>query len=178
MTEKHSRDAQLTLLPEDSHARTSRLPATGQELPAQDRVYGQSSRDLLANYDLDSQLWKTSQRCFLEGWAEFLETYPKSGMTRNGMLYQQHPLARTTSEIERTFLPTPGLNEFKGSGRNRYKNSPHFRGAKMAEGLRTCQSDPIYTNPDFIAAQMGYPRKWAHMGTQSSLKSQNQSSAA
>mgnify|MGYP001483663005 CR=1 FL=1 len=68
-----------------------------------------------------------------------------------------------TSEIGYGLLPTLGKNEGKGSARNRYKGSPHFRGAKMSEGLRTCQSDPIYTHPNFAEAAMGYPKGWTDL---------------
>ena len=54
-------------------------------------------------------------------------------------------------------LPTPGANEYKGSGRNRYKGSPHYRGAKTSEALRTCADDPIYLNPSFAEWLMNYP---------------------
>jgi len=164
--------AQLNLSLEDSPARTSLSQgvARGSLEPVLD--YGPTCTDLLARYDLDSRSWRTWQRCLVEEWAVLRETWPRSGMTRNGKLYQRPPLARTIRETERTFLPTLGANEGKGSSRKRFRSSPHFRGAKMAEGLRICQNDPIYTNPDFAAAQMGYPKKWAHMAMQSSRKSQ------
>jgi DNA (cytosine-5)-methyltransferase 1 len=62
--------------------------------------------------------------------------------------------------VKRIFLPTLGKNETKGSSRKRYLGSPHFRGAKMSEGLRTCEDDPIYLHPSFAEAVMGFPIGW------------------
>jgi len=163
-----------TLSPAGSHNHARISPSPAREQESQDHVldYGPTCTELLAKYDQDSHSWRTSQRCLLEGWAELSETWPKSGMTRSGKLYLRPQLARTTRETERTFLPTLGANEGKGSSHKRFRNSEHFRGAKMAEGLRTCHEDPIYTNPDFAGAQMGYPKKWAHMAIQSARKLQ------
>ena len=60
-------------------------------------------------------------------------------------------------------LPTLTSSEFKGSGRNRYLGSKHFRGAKTSEGLRTTSTDPIYLNPLFAEAMMGFPQGWTDL---------------
>ena len=60
-------------------------------------------------------------------------------------------------------IPTIGANEFKGSGKNRFIGSPDFRGAKMSEGLRTCETDPIYLNPSFVELVMMWPVGWTDL---------------
>lgn len=65
--------------------------------------------------------------------------------------------------VKRLFLPTLGKNEAKGSSRKRYLGSPHFRGAKMSEALRTCEDDPIYLHPSFAEAVMGFPIGWGEL---------------
>ena len=73
-------------------------------------------------------------------------------------------------------IPTMGANEYKGSGRDRYLGSQNFRGAKMSEGLRTCEDDPIYLNPSFAELVMGFPVGWTELGvweTPSSLRLQD-----
>lgn len=50
--------------------------------------YGASSRVLLAKYDRNSRLWKTLQCSFLGDSDECLETFPKSGMMQNGLLWE------------------------------------------------------------------------------------------
>jgi len=78
--------------------------------------------------------------------------------------------------VKRLFLPTIGKQEPKGAGRNRFRGSPHFRGAKMSEGLRICADDPIYLHPSFAEAAMGFPIGWTELApavTPSSRKSPN-----
>lgn len=94
---------------------------------------------------------------------EFSETWPRSGMMRSGIVYQLQPLAPLTAEIGYSFLPTIGANEYMGSSRGRYVGSPLFRGAKMSEGLRTCEKDPIYTHPCFAELAMGFPIGWTDL---------------
>ncbi|HEX5704919.1 MAG TPA: hypothetical protein VFX97_17105 [Pyrinomonadaceae bacterium] len=60
-------------------------------------------------------------------------------------------------------LPTIGKNEFKGSSKDRYRGSVNFHGAKMSEGLRTCEDDPIYLNPSFAEVVMGFPIGWTEL---------------
>ena len=66
--------------------------------------------------------------------------------------------------VKRLFLPTIGKNEPKGASRNRFRGSEHFRGAKMSEGLRTCEADPNYLHPSFAEAAMGFPIGWTELG--------------
>jgi len=90
---------QLTLFAEGSLARTSAQPDSGQASTAPARDYGLSTPDLLASYDRDTSSWRTSQACFLEEWATFSESWPRSGMMRNGTAYQLPPLVPLTDAI-------------------------------------------------------------------------------
>jgi hypothetical protein len=60
-----------------------------------------------AKYDRASAWWRTSQLCLDGEWAQFLETWPRSGMTRNGTAYQLPPSALLTRETAFSLLPTP-----------------------------------------------------------------------
>lgn len=133
--------------------------------------YGGTCLEPFAWYDRKSRCWKTWQRCLLEEWGEFLGTWPASGMTRNGIAYALTPLACPMSAKEFIRLPTLTANEGKGAGRKRYRNSPDYRGAKMSEGLRTCQTDPIYTHPNFAEAAMGLEKDWTLLETATRPKS-------
>ena len=117
-------------------------------------------------YDLNSGSWRTWQRCLIEGWEKFLERWPPAGVMRNGIAWERDPLAHPIIAPEYTFLPTMGANEGKGSSRKRYKGSPNFRGAKMSEGLRTCENQPIYTNPRFAEAVFGLPKDYTALETE------------
>ncbi len=143
-----------------SHARTLVTQATAPELPPAVRDFGGTWSVPFAWFDQSTGLWRTWQACFQTGWTPYLETWPRAGMTQNGIAYQRQPLVPLTRGTGSGLLPTLGANESKGSSQKRYKGSPYFRGAKMSEGLRTCQSDPIYTNPNFAEAAMGFPKDW------------------
>jgi len=68
---------------------------------------GPSSAESFAYYDQDTSSWKTYQACFLQGWEPFSETWPRSGMTRNGRLYRLPTQEHLTSETEYGLWPTP-----------------------------------------------------------------------
>ena len=108
-------ESQLTLLPEDSHARTSRSQARAQASRVSSQGYGQKSPDLLARYDPATSSWRTSQRCLVEGWTRFSETWPRSGMTRNGIAYQLPPLAPLTGATGGGVWRTPNARDHKGA---------------------------------------------------------------
>jgi hypothetical protein len=100
-----------TLLPEDFHAKTSQQQESRRELMASEVDSGASLPVLLASYNPDTQSWKTSQTSLVatadDGLDEFLETWPRSGMTRSGIAYQLPRLAPTTTEIGSGLLRTP-----------------------------------------------------------------------
>ncbi len=92
---------------EDFPARTS---ASQERAPASlvsGQDYGASTPELLAKYDHDTSLWKTSQRCLLEGLATFSETWPRSGLMRSGTAYRLQPLVRLTDGTDSGLLATP-----------------------------------------------------------------------
>jgi hypothetical protein len=90
----------------DSPARTSATPERAQGLPGKGRDYGQKSPVWLASYDPATSSWRTSQHCLVEGLTVYSETWPRSGMTRNGTAYQLQPLVRLTDATESGLLAT------------------------------------------------------------------------
>ena len=92
---------------EDSLARTSALPGEAPALPEIVRLSGGGYAEPFAWYDRGTQSWRTWQRCLLEGWTPFAGTWPRSGMTRNGIAYQLPTLAPLTEETESGLWPTP-----------------------------------------------------------------------
>ena len=86
----------LTRSAEGSRARTSQTLASALALRVSEAVSGPNTRASLANYDPMSFSWRTSQRCLVEGWTVFSETWPRSGMMRGGIAYQLQPLAPLT----------------------------------------------------------------------------------
>lgn len=159
----------------DSLAKTSAFTAKAPELPEPVQVSGVGYAVPFAWYDQSTQLWRTWQRCLTGEWAEFSETWPRSGMTRNGIAYQLPTLAFPTLGIASGLLPTLGANESKGSQRRRYRSSIEYRGAKMSEGLRSGENDPIYTHPGFAEQAMGFEKDWTLLEMPSSQRSPDDS---
>jgi hypothetical protein len=104
----------LTLSQGVSLAKTYHRRAAEQELRARVPVYGLKFAAWLASFDPDTQLWKTSGGSLLgqmmhpgDGSEEFSGTWPRSGMTRNGIAYQLPQLVPNTIGREFGLLPTP-----------------------------------------------------------------------
>lgn len=104
-------DGLLTWYLAGFRARTYPSQEQGQESTAIGRACGEKWPALLAKYDPDSCAWKTAQCSLIEDSGECLETWPRSGMTRNGASYQRPMLELTTSGsgsgLSDTVWPTP-----------------------------------------------------------------------
>jgi DNA (cytosine-5)-methyltransferase 1 len=98
---------QLTLFAEASPARISASRAKVRGLRENAAAYGQNTPELLARFAPDTSSWKTSQHCLVEGLETFSETWPRSGLMRNGTAYQLPPLALRIGGIESGSWPTP-----------------------------------------------------------------------
>ena len=154
----------LTLFREDFHAKTLAQQDAAQELMENEAECGEKWHASFTKYDPDLSLWKTHQCSLLGDLEEFLETWPDWGLMRNGECWEQQTLEPFIEETEFGLsLPTTGANEGKGSSQKRYRNSPHFRGAKTSEALRTCETDPIYLNPSFAELIMMWPVGWTDL---------------
>lgn len=154
-----------TLSALDSPARTSAAVASAPALKDLALDYGGKSYVPFAWYDLGTDSWRTWQTCLIEGWERWSGTWPRSGMTRNGIAYRLPPLVSLTSVTGCGLLPTIGANEWRGSQRHRYVGSTRFRGAKMSEGLRNGENDPSFLDPAFAEAALGFPKDWALLET-------------
>src|SRR5271168_288554 len=98
--------------PEDSPARTSATLESAPALPDPVRGFGGKWCVAFAWYDRSSSLWRTWQRCLVEGWASFSETWPRSVMTRSGIAFRPQTLEPLTLEDEFGLLPTPSATEY------------------------------------------------------------------
>ena len=70
-------------------------------------VCGTNSTESFAYYDRNMSSWKTCQQSFLTDLESFSETWPRQGITVNGVAYQRHILEPVTKEIVGGLLPTP-----------------------------------------------------------------------
>jgi len=101
----------LTSSAGDSLVRTSATPASAPESTESAADCGPSTRGSFANSDRGTSSWRTSQLCLDGEWAEFSETWPRSGMTRSGKAFERPTLVRHTDENESGLLPTPTASE-------------------------------------------------------------------
>jgi hypothetical protein len=81
---------------------------------------GNTWRGWLAKYDPNTSLWKTAQCSFLEEEPESLQTLPRSGMTRDGLLWELPMLERRTNVTGSGLWPTPTTQDnvqIRGQGK-------------------------------------------------------------
>lgn len=98
----------LTWFQAGSRARTSASQEKVQGLMESVQDSGEKWRGWLAKYDPDSCSWKTAQHSLLGDSDELLATFPRSGMTRGGLLWELPTLERPTSGTGfGCLLPTP-----------------------------------------------------------------------
>ncbi len=89
------------------HVRTLALQAEGQDSTGSPVQCGTTWRGWLAKFDPDSYSWKTAQCSFIEESGECLETFPASGMTVNGLLWERQMLVPRTSVTASGLWRTP-----------------------------------------------------------------------
>lgn len=165
----------LTISPElmssvvASHAKT--LAEPGKELvsEASAAAYGLSLSESLASYDRDSQSWKTFQICLSGEWEQFLGTWPKSGMTRNGIACELTTSVRHICGSECLLWPTPhqsmGKRGWHKNGAEQLLRGEKFRksGARIGSSLNweprlLPEYKPgFHVNPAWVEWLMGFP---------------------
>ena len=142
-------------------AKTSQPRGGGEELMVKDQECGEKWLGSFTKYSLDSLSWKTHQCSLLGGLEEFLETWPKWGLMQNGECWEAQMSGPFIEETEFGLsLPTIVKSDSNATSKNRFLNSRHFRGAKMSEGLRICETDPTSVHPSFGEKTMGWPTMW------------------
>jgi hypothetical protein len=130
-----------------SPARTYPSPGQVPDLPEPVRDSGGKWFEPFAWFDRASQSWRTWQRCLIGEWEPFSETWPRSGMMRNGIAYRRQPLAPLTAETESGLLPTPEASNTKAvalrsagrSPRNFLAQLPTPRATDGDKGSRTTE---------------------------------------
>ena len=157
-----------TLFVEDSRALTLAMRVGGSDLTANVPASIHTESELLTKYDPITSSWKTSQLCLDGDLQEFLGTWPRSGMTRNGTAYRLPTLAESTSGTEYGLLPTPAARE--GRDWSKAKILARLdRGGCVARRICNLSStlrlseEIVGLNPCFAEWMMGYPEKWTDL---------------
>lgn len=170
---------QLILLREDSPARTFQQLDSCEESKQNEADSGLSSRVWLGIFDPNTCSLRTSQGSLLMSQcAEFLETFPRSGLMRNGNVYQRRPLVPLTSAKGFGYLPTPdkSLGQMRGGIMIEADATTCFRrqttgfrpsGARIGSSLRwhpeyinEALRTGGFVNPAWLEALMGFPENW------------------
>ena len=172
---------QLNLFPrilsvEDSHAKIyPLLTRTEKDLRASDLVFGGSSQELSKIAHLHGSSWKTYQHCFIQGLETFSDSFPRSGMMSNGIVYQRQSLVPIIEGTASSLLPTPMADAKQDCPAERLRDSPNLETVlKMI--LKMPFSNQFQLNPVFVEKMMGYPIEWTALDaseTQSFLKYRN-----
>ena len=126
---------------------------------------GGTTTELLANYDPDSQSWRTCQTSLTEASTEFAARWPKSGMTRSGTLYPLPTWVRPTSAKESGLWPTPTVQDSENdAGPSQWKRNSYPLNVEVhrADG-RTATTKTGQLNPQFVEYLMGYPIGWTDL---------------
>jgi len=151
----------LTLYLAGFHAKTSQPQGEVQGLMESEAECGEKWQGSFAKYNQDTCSWKTHQCLLLGDLDEFSETWPRWGLMRNGECWEAQMLGPFIEETEFGLsLPTIVKSDSNATSKNRFLNSRHFRGAKMSEGLRICETDPTSVHPSFGEKTMGWPTMW------------------
>lgn len=90
-----------------SPARTSAWGAAAPASPVPVLAYGNTYAKPFAWYDRPTQSWRTWQRCSDGEWELYSETWPRSGMTRNGIAYRLPDLVPYTKGTGYGLSATP-----------------------------------------------------------------------
>jgi hypothetical protein len=100
-----------------SRVRTSASPGRAKESTAGDPACGLSTPGLFAWFDPVSSSWRTPQRCLVEGWVAYSETWPRAGTTRSGTAFPLPPLVPLTDVTGFTSWATPTATMGERGGR-------------------------------------------------------------
>lgn len=150
-----------TVSAEASPAKTFPQREKARVLTGREAGYGASSRILLAKFDRDTRSWKTLQCSFLGDSEECLETFPKSGIMRGGVLWELTKWAHPTVASESGYwrIPTPLASDGKNL------KVRHLRNSKFGARIHSVpywilKNYNMRCTPTMSEWLMGYPISW------------------
>jgi hypothetical protein len=156
----------LTLYLEDFHAKTSAPLEKAQALTESDQECGHKWRGWLAKYDPNTSLWRTAQCSLLEDLNESLATFPRSGMTRSGLLWELPMLEQATKEIASGLWGTPTTSQdFKPVRKLAPSEANGTHGTILVGSIGKTHPHLIgrYLKPLVTEYLMGWPIGWTDL---------------
>lgn len=118
-------------------------------------IFGPICSESFALYDRDGSCWRTCQGTFQWASDEFSETWPKAGMTRNGIASRLRSLGRRIFGRESSSLPTPCARDSKGAPG---PGSTYQSLSRVAEMLPTPTAQTSGSNQGGAAGRVGKVR--------------------
>ena len=134
--------------------------------------YGKRWGGLLARLDQDSSLWRIPQCSLITDSTECLQTFPNWGLMRDGVLWEQTPLAHPIEGNDFGWWPTPVASDYmtgqtngiaytgKRFVRTSQKTGTEF-GAKLTSAYRLMTGKHLPAN--FSEWMMGWPQDWTEL---------------
>ena len=163
---------------EDSPARTYQQQQQATEICQDWKVnpaaYGLSFSASFAKYDPDTFLWRTHQCSLWGGWESFCQTWPRWGIMRDGVCWEQTLSDSTTKEIgsgskqqnktniSKKLLPTPIATDWKGGTTATRKD----RGTQRLDQWRDyvkIKYGMTYPHPTHSELRMGWITEWTDL---------------
>jgi hypothetical protein len=144
---------------EASRARTSALQGSAQVSTENAAACGDTWHGWLARFDPASCSWKTAQRSFIEDSDECLETFPRWGSMRAGLLWEQPTLTPRTRGTGSGLWPTPVADD-TGQRTKKYAQS----GTPLSLAVR------IFPTPTAGNSKSGgYLAEWGGSGARKAM---------
>jgi len=100
---------------------------------------GRPWRQSFASYDLDTCSWRMWQTSLLEEWVTYSETWPRAGMTRNGIACRLRQLVPRTAGNGSSLWPTPTAR----LGDSQRQSSPALAARRYFEQKRRDLDDAV-----------------------------------
>ena len=142
-----------TSLVEDFRVKTSVLPENVRVLRESAPGCGVRCTELYGKLDLNTSSLKIRQLSLFPALKESYATFPKSGMTRNGNVYQTTLLDTHTKGKDFILLPTPTKSDSKGTYANMESLTRYLK-----SGLQIRESDK------HAQMMMGFPIGHTELG--------------
>jgi hypothetical protein len=157
----------LMLSAVDSLAKTLAAPGKAQGLAENEADCGERWHALLARYDHNTSSWKTRQCSLLADLELSLEIWPRWGLMRDGVCWEQDTWERPTLEKDAGLWDTPCKGDAHPRAYNRNKvyngsGQKHLQ-AQAYEKLTPHCVMGGKLNPQWVEWLMGWPMGWTEL---------------
>ena len=153
----------LMLYLEASHAKTLVQQEKGKESQVNDQVCGNIWLESSEKSNQLTFLQKTPLCSLDEDLKLSLKIWPRWGTMRNGVCYQQDPLAHSTKEIDSGLLPTPTTRDFNGHTVTQKRPKGFNRVLPNVFKLEFQLHGQCYPHPTFSEGLMLWPIGWTDL---------------